>query len=429
MGKKVIVIGGTIAREHALAWKLSQSDKVEQVYITPGNGGASQVGENVGIDPADTDKLVNFCKDKSIDLAVISTDDLLAAGLADTLRDSGIAVFGSSKKASRIESSKAFSKDLMKRKNIPTASYETFIDVDKAIDYAREQKYPLVVKASGLALGKGVIICADFKEAKQAIEQMLLKKAFKSAGETIVIEEFLQGSEVSFHALSDGHTHKIFPTTQDHKQVYDGDKGPNTGGMGAFGPISWVSEKLMKQIDKEVIKPALEGLDEAGSTFNGCLYPGLMMTAEGPKVLEYNARFGDPETQVYMRLLDSDLYDLLHACAAGKLQDCQIAWKPGFAVSVVLASGGYPGKYEKGLEISGIEEAEAMEDIIVFHAGTKNDGGKLVTSGGRVLNVTSYSDTLENAIEKAYKAVDKISFEGMQYRKDIGRRTPPKELG
>lgn len=428
MGKKVIVIGGSGGREHALAWKLSKSPQVERVYIAPGNGGTENIGENVNINP-DDDRLVEFCKQKSMDLVVITPDDLLAGGLADKFRDEGFTTFGASKSAARIESSKAFAKDLMKRKTIPTANYETFTDAAKAIDYAGKQKYPLVVKASGLALGKGVIICDNFEQAKDAIEHMMLEKAFKTAGETIVIEEFLEGSEVSFHALSDGENYITFPTTQDHKQVFDGDKGPNTGGMGAFGPISWVPAELARQVEKTVIEPALEGLAEAGSSFNGCLYPGLMISADGPKVLEYNARFGDPETQVYVRLLDSDLYELLYMCAKGNLSAYKPVWKTDFAVSVVLASGGYPGSYEKGVEITGVKAAESMEDIVVFHAGTKNENGNLITSGGRVLNVTSIADTLESAIKKAYEAVDKIRFDGMQYRTDIGKRIPPKELG
>lgn len=428
MGKKVIVIGGTGGREHALAWKLSNSSQVEKVYITPGNAGTSEIGENVNIQPED-DKLIDFCRDNSIDLVVITPDDLLAAGLADKFRDNGFATFGASKDSALIESSKAFAKDLMKKKGIPTAHYETFTDADKAINYSREQKYPLVVKASGLALGKGVIICEDFDSAEKAIRHIMLEKAFESAGDTIVIEEFLEGSEISFHALSDGKSHVFFPTTQDHKQVFDGDKGPNTGGMGAFGPISWASSNLISQVDETIIKPALLGLDESGSSFSGCLYPGLMMTDSGPKVLEYNARLGDPETQVYMRLLDSDIYDLLYSCATGTLDKQKISWKPGFAVTVVLTSGGYPGDYKKGVEITGVEEAATMDDVVLFHAGTKIENGKLVTSGGRVINVTAYSNSLNDAIDKAYQAAKKINFEGKHYRTDIGRRKPPKVLG
>lgn len=421
MGKKVIVVGGSGGREHALAWKLSKSPKVEQVYIAPGNGGTESIGENVNIDPED-DKLVEFCKDNSIDFVVITPDDLLANGLADKFRANGFTTFGASKQAARIESSKAFAKDLMKKSNIPTAAYETFTDAELAIDYVKNQKYPLVVKASGLALGKGVIICDDFAAAKKAIEHIMLEKAFKSAGETVVIEEFLTGSEVSFHALSDGKDHITFPTTQDHKQAFDGDKGPNTGGMGVFGPIFWVSDELSDRVETQVIEPALANLAEQGSPFSGCLYPGLMITTDGLKVLEYNARFGDPETQVYMRLLDSDIYDLLYACARGNLAGQKAVWRPGFAVSVVLASGGYPGNYEKGLEISGVKSAEQMEDIVIFHAGTKIINDKLVTSGGRVLNITAYGESLDEAINKAYEAVQKINFEGMQYRTDIGKR-------
>ncbi len=425
MGKKVIVIGGSGGREHALAWKLSQSEKVDKVYITPGNAGTSEVGENIPIKSGSTNELIDFCTSNKIDLAVIGPDDLLAEGLADELRNAGINTFGPSKTAARIESSKAFSKDLMKHKNIPTAGYAIFDDAEKAKSYVKTQNYPLVIKASGLALGKGVIICENSSEAKNAIEHIMLKKAFNKAGETIVIEEFMQGSEISFHALSDGKEYIVFPTSQDHKQIFDNDKGANTGGMGVFGPISWASDDLIKKVDQEVIKPILEGLVEKNSVFSGCLYPGLMITAEGPKVLEYNARFGDPETQIYMRLLDSDLFDLLYSCARGNLNPRSVRWKNGFAVSVVLASGGYPGDYEKGFEISGLDEAAKLPDIILFHAGTSIDNNKILTNGGRVLNVTAYGESLEEAINKAYEAVKKISFDGMHYRTDIGRREIP----
>lgn len=425
MGKKVIVIGGSGGREHALAWKLSQSDQVEKVYVAPGNGGIQQIGENVDINPDEINKLIDFCNTKEIDLAVIGPDDLLASGMADELRKAGIATFGPSKQAARIESSKAFSKDLMSKKDVPTAKYATFTNADEAIAYAKEQDYPLVVKASGLALGKGVLICQNVTEAEKAIRMIMLEKAFSSAGETVVIEEFLNGSEVSFHAISDGSIYAVFPTAQDHKQAFDGDKGPNTGGMGVFAPVAWVSSDTVKEVDNKVIKPILEGLNESKSTFSGCLYPGLMMTKDGPKTLEYNARFGDPETQVYMRLLDCDLYEILEACSKGKLDTSTVKWKPGFAITVVLASGGYPGSYKKGLEITGLGEAEKMDGIILFHAGTRMENGKIVTAGGRVLNVTAYANTLEVAIKKAYAAVEKIHFEGMHYRKDIGQRKVP----
>ena len=339
MGKKVIVIGGTGGREHALAWKLSRSNQVEKVYIAPGNGGTGEVGENVPIQPDEINSLIDFCKSKTIDLAIIGPDDLLADGLADKLRAAGLVVFGAAQKAARIESSKAFSKDMMAKKGVPTAKYATFTDAREAAVYAKKQDYPLVVKASGLALGKGVLICQNYPEAEKAIKLIMLEKVFKSAGETVVIEEFLVGSEVSFHALSDGHNYALFPTSQDHKQVFDDDRGPNTGGMGAFGPISWVSDELIGQIDRRAIKPILEGLDEADSEFSGCLYPGLMMTADGPKVLEYNARFGDPEAEIYVRLLDSDLFELLYSCAQGILNPDTVKWKNGFAVTIVLASG------------------------------------------------------------------------------------------
>lgn len=425
MGKKVIVIGGTGGREHALAWKLSKSPQVDKVYIAPGNGGTLQVGENVPIQPSEREELLDFCNKKSIDLVVIGPDDLLADGLADYFRANDFAVFGASQKAAQIESSKAFAKDMMAKNNVPTAAFKSFTDPDIAYKYVESQKYPLVIKASGLALGKGVLICDDVSSAKKAIDLIMREKAFKSAGETIVIEEFLIGSEVSFHALSDGKEYVLFPASQDHKQILDNDKGPNTGGMGAFGPISWVSLDLVNEVDKKAIKPIFAAMDRGGFTFSGCLYPGLMITANGPKVLEYNARLGDPETQIYMRLLDSDLFDLLLSCADGSLNPGTVKWKNGFAVTVVLASGGYPGDYDKNIEITGTKDAEEMEDIVLFHAGTKLESGKLLTSGGRVINVTALADTLDGAIKKAYGAASKIHFDGMQYRKDIGRRKAP----
>lgn len=421
MAKKVIVIGSG-GREHALAWKLANSQQVGKVFIAPGNGGTSEIGENVDIKPDEASKLIDFCQEKAIDLAVIGPDDALAAGLADTLRNAGIVTFGPSKSASKIEWSKAFSKDLMAAQNVPTAKYQNFTNADEAINYAKKQSYPLVVKASGLALGKGVIICGNFAEAEHAIKHIMLEGAFKSAGETIVIEEFLVGDEVSFHALSDGQKAVMFPPSQDHKQLLDNDKGPNTGGMGVFGPVEWVSPKIIDEVETKVVQPILDGLQAQNAPFAGCLYPGLMITKNGLKVLEYNSRFGDPETQIYMRLLESDLYDLLEQCATNSLRPETVKWKNGFAVSVVLASGGYPGNYTKGVAIDGIKEAEAMDDIVIFHAGTVRQNNKLVTAGGRVLNVTAMADTLDEAINKAYQAVAKINFEGLQYRTDIGKR-------
>ncbi|HEX5456561.1 MAG TPA: phosphoribosylamine--glycine ligase [Candidatus Saccharimonadales bacterium] len=425
MAKNAIVIGGSGGREHALAWKLSQSPQVEKVYIAPGNGGTSSVGENVDIKPEEVDKLISFCREKSMDLIVIGPDDLLASGLADKFRAAGFAVFGASRNAARIESSKAFAKDMMKKTGVPTAKYETFTVRDEAIRYAEKQNYPLVVKASGLALGKGVLICENFEEAGKAIDLIMVEKAFDSAGDTIIIEEFLEGIEVSFHAISDGSNYAVFPPSQDHKQVFDGDKGPNTGGMGAFGPVAWVSKQLADEVDKDIIAPILKGLERADSSFVGCLYPGMMITRDRAKVLEYNARFGDPETQVYMRLLDCDLFEILYACATGKLDPKGLKWKDGFAVTVVMASGGYPGNYDKGIEIHGIEEAEKLDGVLVFHAGTALEGGRLTTSGGRVLNVTAHAATLDEAITKAYEGVSKISFERAHYRKDIGLREVP----
>lgn len=431
---KVAIIGSG-GREHALGWKLKQSPKVSKLFFIPGNGGTLNLGTNVDINVLDNQKIVNFAKENKIDLVVVAPDDPLAAGLVDDLTNAGIKAFGPTKVAAEIEWSKSFAKQLMKEENIPTAKFASFSDFETAKKYLDSQEFPIVIKASGLALGKGVIIAWSAAEGAGSLENIMVNKIFGEAGNEVVIEEFLQGFEVSFHAFSDGETYSLFPPSQDHKPVNEGDTGPNTGGMGTITPVPQVDQDLINGVRKEIIEPTLEGLKKRGREFKGILYPGIMVTEKGPKVLEFNARFGDPEAQSYMRLFKTDLYDVFIACVNGTLKDLNVEWDDRFACTVVLASKGYPGNYEKGFEITGIEEAEKNEDIIVFHAGTKIQSykpglqpqfqsriAKLVTSGGRVLGVSAIGDSLENALNKAYKAIEKISFKGMQFRKDIGKR-------
>ena len=349
-------------------------------------------------------------------------DDPLALGIVDAFREKSIPVFGPAKAAAEIESSKAFAKTLMQKAGIPTAAFSSFSRYEDAREYLNRTALPVVVKASGLALGKGVLICRTREEAQAAIHAMMVEKTFGGAGETVVIEEYLAGEEVSIHALSDGKDFILFPPSQDHKAIGEGGTGPNTGGMGTVAPIEKVREEDLQTIREKIVAPALRGMARTGRTFTGCLYPGLKMTNEGPKVLEFNARFGDPETQSYMRLLKSDFMELIEACVHGTLASHAPVWRSGFAVCVVLASAGYPGKYEKGKVIEGISDAEKLEGVQVFHAGTTKQNGVLLAAGGRVLNVTAIGGTLQDALRRAYDAVGRIHFEGMQYRKDIGEK-------
>ncbi len=421
MADKVLVIGGG-GREQALAWKLAQSPKVDKVYVAPGNGGSRGDIENVDINWLDIDKLLKFAQENGIDFTVIGQEAASEAGVVDAFKKADMKIFGPTRAAVRIESSKVMAKDLMSSENIPTAAYKTFNDATEALAYAGKRPLPLVIKADGLAEGKGVTVCQTDEEIEAAIDKTMVQKKFGEAGSSVVIEDFLRGQEVSTHALCDGNKAVIFPASQDHKQINDGDKGPNTGGMGVIAPVPWVTKKHLDYVDKKIVQPALHGLAKQDADFQGCLYPGLMIDGDEVNVVEFNARFGDPEAEVYMRLLDSDLYDILTDCADGSLDPSNVKWKSGFAVTVVAASGGYPGKYEKGLPITGIEEAEKLDDIVVFHAGTALREGELVTSGGRVLNVTATGPTLEKALDKAYEAIKLIKFDGMHYRTDIGRR-------
>jgi phosphoribosylamine--glycine ligase len=413
MAEKVLVIGSG-GREQALAWKLAQSTKVEKVFVAPGNGGSDGSIENVAIGFTDVPALLAFAQDNKISLTVIGQEAASDAGAVDAFKAAGFTIFGPTKAATRLESSKAFSKDLMAEEGIPTAEFQTFHDAHEAVMYACSRPFPVVIKADGLATGKGVFIAYSSEDVEDAIDAIMLKRIFGESGDKVVVEDFLKGQEVSVHALCDGKEAVIFPASQDHKQVFDGDKGPNTGGMGVIAPVPWVTEEHLALVSRDIVQPALRGLAKKQTPFTGCLYPGLMIDGEVIKLLEFNARFGDPEAEVYMRLLDADLYDVLTACANGQLNPSTIQWKSGFAVTVVLCAPGYPGDYPKGLPISGIAAAEELDDIVVFHSATTRNGDDILTAGGRVINVT--------AIEKAYGAAKLIHFEGMHYRTDIGRR-------
>ncbi len=412
---KVLIIGRG-GREHALVRKLSQSPRVGEIFIAPGNGGTRKLAINVPINEDEIDRLVDFAKENKIDLTIVGPDKVFADGIVDEFQKNGLKIFGPSKYAAQIESSKSFAKKMMMEENIPTARFEIFSDYNEALKYVIEQGLPIVIKASGLALGKGVYICKTIEEAETALKEIMLDRKFGDAGDEVVIEEYLEGQEVSVHAFSDGITAKLFPTTQDHKPIFAG--GPNTGGMGVV-PIL-LSPEMMAEIKERVVDPIISAFQKKGKPFIGVLYPGLIITSKGIEVLEFNARFGDPETQYYMRVLKTDLIDIIEACLEGRLSEIEIEWDSTPCVCVVVSSGGYPGEYEKGFPIRGIDQAEKIPGVVIFHAGTTYEDGKTKTSGGRVLGVTATGKTIEIALGKAYKAISLISFDGMYCRKDIG---------
>lgn len=416
---KVLIIGGG-GREHALAWKIAQSPLVDKLYCAPGNGGIAALAQCVPIKAMDIEGAVSFAKSEQIDLVVVAPDDPLAAGMVDALDEAGIRAFGPGKSAAFIESSKAFSKDLMKKYGIPTAGYEVFDNINAAIAYLSDSTYPTVVKADGLALGKGVVIAQNFEEASRAVHDMMSEKVFGSAGDRIVIEEFLTGPEVSILAFTDGKTVVPMVSSQDHKRALDNDMGLNTGGMGTFSPSQLYTDELNSFCMENIFIPTIEAMNSENRKFKGVLYFGLILTASGPKVLEYNARFGDPETQVVLPRLKTDIINIFNAVIDERLDSVKIEWEDNAAVCVILASGGYPGKYRTGLEITGVEEAEKDPSVVVFHAGTRLESGKYLTAGGRVLGVTAVGDSMNSAREKAYAAAGRINFAGMHYRRDIG---------
>ncbi|HRH24474.1 MAG TPA: phosphoribosylamine--glycine ligase [Candidatus Paceibacterota bacterium] len=420
-----ILVLGSGGREHALSWKIAQSPLVQKLYIAPGNAGTAQVGENVALTITDTSAVAAFCKEQNIGLVVVGPDDLLAVGIVDALETEGITVFGPSKAAAQIEWSKAYAKQVMQEEGIPTARHRVFESAEGALAYAEKQPLPLVIKADGLALGKGVVIATTHEEAAAAINDFMGKKIHGDAGATVVIEEYMEGLEISVHALCDGERALMFPSSKDHKRVRENDEGPNTGGMGTVAPVPIVPAAQMQLVEERIVLPLLAALKKRGTPFKGLLFPGVMLTKYGPMVIEFNARFGDPETQSYMRLMESDVVPVLFAAAKGDIGDIRLTWEEGAAACIVMASGGYPGAYEKGKEIAGIENAEA-NDCVVFHAGTKRDeDGTLRTNGGRVLNVTALGKELPEALHRAYEGVATIQFEGAQHRTDLGKKAIP----
>ena len=418
---KVLVIGSG-GREHALVWKISQSPKVKKIYCAPGSAGIGEFAEAVAIGPEQIGKLAEFAEREKIDLTVVGPELPLTLGIADLFESRGLRIFGPNRAAAQLEGSKAFAKEILKANHIPTAAFETFADAAAAKRYLAQVKPPYVVKADGLAAGKGVLICADRGEAEAAIDEILVRKAFGQAGEKLVIEEFLDGEEASFMALTDGEHILPLASSQDHKRVFDNDQGPNTGGMGAYSPAPVVTPAIHRRIMDEVLTPLLAGLKQRGIRYRGVIYAGVMITQHGPKVLEFNARFGDPECQPIMLRLKSDLVPLFEATIDGRLDRVQPEWYDDPAVCVVLCAGGYPGTYDKGKEIRGLERLHDWRNGFVFHAGTAKDDGRWITAGGRVLGVTARGGNVADAVKEVYRAVGAISWDGMHYRKDIARR-------
>ena len=418
---KVLIVGSG-GREHAIATAVLRSPKVEKIYCAPGNAGIGQIAECVPIAAMEFDKLVAFAKKEAIDLTIIGMDDPLVGGIVDAFEAEGLRVFGPRKNAAILEGSKAFSKDLMKKYDIPTAGYETFTSPEAALGYLETAKMPIVLKADGLALGKGVLICNTREEAKQGVKTLMLDKQFGSAGDRIVVEEFMTGREVSVLCYCDGKIVKPMTSAQDHKRAKDGDQGLNTGGMGTFSPSPYYDEAVQKFCEENVYQKTMDAMAKEGRPFTGIMFVGLMLTKDGPKVLEYNARFGDPEAQVVLPRMKTDIIDVFEACIDGRLEDIELEFEDNAAVCVILASDGYPEKYDKGLPITGFENFEGKDDYFCFHAGTKKaEDGQIVTNGGRVLGITALGKDLSEARKKAYGAVDWISFANKYYRHDIGK--------
>ena len=419
---KILIIGGG-GREHAIAWKAAQSSRVEKIYCAPGNAGISQIAECVPIGVMEFDRLLEFAKEKEIDLTIVGMEDPLVGGIVDRFEEAGLRIFGPRKNAAILEGSKAFSKNLMKKYGIPTAAYETFTEPEAALSYLETAKFPIVLKADGLAQGKGVLICKTKEEAKEGVQTLMLDKKFAEAGNEIVAEEFLTGREVSILSFVDGNTIRIMTSAQDHKRAMDGDQGLNTGGMGTFSPSPFYTEEVDAFCKKYIYQPTVDAMKAEGRPFKGIIFFGLMLTPEGPKVLEYNARFGDPETQVVLPRLENDIVDLFEACIDGTLDQTELKFDNSRAtVCVMLASAGYPLEYKKGLPITGLERFEGLDGYYVFHSGTKLDGeGRIVTNGGRVLGVTANGATLKEARENAYRAAEWVNFENKYMRRDIGK--------
>ena len=423
---KILVVGGG-GREHAIVKKLAQSKKNPEIYVAPGNAGTADIATNVAISVMDFDKLADFAKKEKIDLTVVGMDDPLVGGIVDRFEAEGLRVFGPRKNAAVLEGSKAFSKDLMKKYGIPTAAYENYCDPQKALKYLETVNYPIVLKADGLALGKGVLICKTFEEAKSGIEELMIDKSFGDAGNTIVIEEFLEGREVSVLSFVDGTHHALMTSAQDHKRAKDGNEGLNTGGMGTFSPSPFYTEDIDRYCKEHIYQKTVDAMRAEGREFKGIIFYGLMLTKSGVKVLEYNARFGDPETQVVLPRMENDIIDVFEACIDGCLDKIDLKFENNAAVCVVLASDGYPLEYEKGKKISGLENFEGRTDIFAFHAGTKKVNGDILTNGGRVLGITAKAPTLKEARNKAYEATKLIDFENKYMRNDIGMSIDSKD--
>jgi phosphoribosylamine--glycine ligase len=417
---KVLVIGSG-AREHALCWKLRQSKHVTELFAAPGSDGISRFAKAVPIAVNEIEKLVTFARENKIDLTVVGPEDPLVAGIVDRFRKKGLRIYGPSESASRLEGSKAFAKDVMRRHAIPTGGFKLYEKAQPALEYLKNCDYPVVIKADGLAAGKGVAICEDYEQAEVAINEAMTKKRFGDAGKRVLIEDFLQGEEISVHAITDGRTILPLCIAQDHKRVGDADTGENTGGMGTYSPLPQVDDALMDQIQDEIIVRSVHAMNRDEVPFKGTMFIGVMLTKQGPRVLEYNVRFGDPETQTILARLRGDLYEILSATVDGKLDEVEVDWDPHTAVTVVVASGGYPRDYAKGYKIEGLDQ-DFGRDVMVFHAGTKKDKGEWFTNGGRVLSVTALGTDIADARAKAYAAIEKIKFDKMIYRKDIGWR-------
>ncbi|MCF8018099.1 MAG: phosphoribosylamine--glycine ligase [Vallitaleaceae bacterium] len=416
---KVLVIGGG-GREHAIVWKLAQSKKVTEIYCAPGNAGIMEMASCVDISATDVEGLLEFALEKAIDLTVVGMDDPLMLGVVDIFESNGLRIFGPRKNAAILEGSKVFAKDLMKKYNIPTAGYEVFEDPDQAKAYLKTCSYPTVLKADGLALGKGVLICETEEEALAGVDEIMIAQKYGDAGKVMVVEEFMTGPEVSVLSFCDGEHVLPMVSAQDHKRAFDNDEGPNTGGMGTFSPSRYYTKEMHEVAMKTIFEPSLKAMKAEGRSFTGIIFFGLMLTPQGIKVLEYNARFGDPEAQVVLPKLKTDLFDVLEAAIDGRLDEIELKWDNRPTVCVVMASGGYPIAYEKGYTITGLEEQKKKDDVVVFHAGTKKEGDRVVTNGGRVLGVTAFGDSMEDARKTAYNAVSEIEFENKQYRTDIG---------
>lgn len=419
---KLLVVGSG-GREHAVIRKLKENKEIEKIWCAPGNGGISAEAECVDIKATDKENMVKFAKENGVDFCIVTPDDPLALGMVDDMEAEGIPCFGPKKNAAIIEASKAFSKDLMQKYHIPTADYQTFDDAKEALKYIEEKNtFPVVIKADGLALGKGVLICETLDDAKTAVREMMVEHIFGKSGNTVVVEEFMTGPEVSVLAFTDGNVVKPMISSMDHKRVNDNDEGLNTGGMGTIAPSPYYTKDIANVCMETIFLPTIKALKEEGRTFKGCLYFGLMLTPNGPKVVEYNCRFGDPETQVVLPLLESDLYTIMRACHDGTLADVDVKWSDEACACVVEASGGYPVKYEKGYEIHGLGADGQHESVLIYHAGTKKENGKYYTNGGRVLGITAKGTNLQEALDKAYAVVQEVGFDKMHYRTDIGKK-------